>query len=926
MTLLWRNPAARFVRARLKKNGLKLSAEAVPIRGQVQRLIRLGRPGQTSLSRVQFIVGDKPLALTCAATPLTLAGGETGLLLLGEEKVDKDVREAAADLAPDGMTEGLLPAGSDYLLLVDGAVRAGSAGALASEAPRIAHDGLPQAGATIDVLKAGPKDQVLVIYHAAEDGTAAASPAPVMAAPVEPELPMGLTPAPEAETAPADAAADNWAATGAAAEAMSGAPGGALSSLFDRLADDAQLYSGLSAADEVFAGPPPELPAPVSAAELAATETFAPIDRVSEARAEEGETDDEYELDLADMPEMMLPVSPEAEEAPAEVPVVAAPVPEDDLIATVIAFADEDAAPQADDTEPPAPTIRDDEAQRTHWMITGRGFRPLAPEATATFLGAAEAGASEEPGAAPVEAGPGETVGDAADAASVERVTRYNFEELGRILTDRVAGEARGEPAAPAARNADAVVSLTAETLILNRLPLAILVFRDQQVLFANRALTDLLAYESVESLRAGGIAGIFPSEAVAAGPVNQLVRRDGTLLPVTARLQSVTWQGRTALMLSASTVEPLRGHEGAVRAFAALAAETQGDGFILADRAGNITDASPTAALALGRDTAADLLGKPLAVVIAADDLDALRALLDKPARFAETARPSATLRAESGAAKLTLFAEGQAGVVSGYFGLVRRHAPTSQAAPRVAASDDGEGAAMLARLSRGIRRPLNTIIGFADLIRSADTATTPTDRLMEYAGDIRTAGLEIAVLTDEIDDYTQLRDAETPHRLAEIDLNALLENCVIRIRGQAGAARVLVRTAISERLPPIRADRTSLGQAILNLLASAIDMTPVGESVILSAQYDDDGNIAVHVRDGGMHANDLADRFVVFRDGTDKQGEVLEPVRSTMGLALTRSLLAANACTLSIDPTAGVGTLFTLTIPAGLIVRREA
>ena len=46
-----------------------------------------------------------------------------------------------------------------------------------------------------------------------------------------------------------------------------------------------------------------------------------------------------------------------------------------------------------------------------------------------------------------------------------------------------------------------------------------------------------------------------------------------------------------------------------------------------------------------------------------------------------------------------------------------------------------------MLARLSRGIRRPLNTIIGFADLIRSADTATTPTDRLMEYAGDIRTA-----------------------------------------------------------------------------------------------------------------------------------------------------------------------------------------
>ena len=32
-------------------------------------------------------------------------------------------------------------------------------------------------------------------------------------------------------------------------------------------------------------------------------------------------------------------------------------------------------------------------------------------------------------------------------------------------------------------------------------------IFRDQQVLFANRALTDLLGHEGVESLRAAGIA-----------------------------------------------------------------------------------------------------------------------------------------------------------------------------------------------------------------------------------------------------------------------------------------------------------------------------------------------------------------------------------------------------------------------------------
>jgi len=144
-----------------------------------------------------------------------------------------------------------------------------------------------------------------------------------------------------------------------------------------------------------------------------------------------------------------------------------------------------------------------------------------------------------------------------------------------------------------------------------------------------------------------------------------------------------------------------------------------------------------------------------------------------------------------------------------------------------------------------------------------------------------------------------------------------------MVRVKAQAGAARVLVRSSISEKLPRIRADRSSLGQALLNLLASAIDQTPIGGSVILSAQAEEDGAIAIHVRDGAQSGIDMGERFVVFRDGVDKDGEQLSPVRSSVGLALTRSLLAVNACSLSVDPTASTGTLFSLTIPAEAIVR---
>ena len=122
----------------------------------------------------------------------------------------------------------------------------------------------------------------------------------------------------------------------------------------------------------------------------------------------------------------------------------------------------------------------------------------------------------------------------------------------------------------------------------------------------------------------------------------------------------------------------------------------------------------------------------------------------------------------------------------------------------------------------------------------------------------------------------------------------------------------------AVVCRLPAVTADRASLTQAILNLLASAIDQTPAGGTVILSAQREDDGAIIVNVRDSGEKRTDLGERFVVFRDGVGKDGEMLLPVRSSVGLALTRSLLAVNALRLNVDPAAGTGTLFSLVIPA--------
>ncbi len=900
-TLLWRNDAARYFHGKIKKHGLKLAPEAVPIKGQIARLIRLGSMGRSSLSRIQFLAGDRPISTTCTCTPLELESGDTGLLIVGVDPIEPELLEAHDPMQVDALTSGLLPTGAQFLLISeDGQITGGSRYALEHYGPIIESEGLPNeaeraavelAGETLQLtrFKASPHDAMLLLFERSADALSETAPAiadvraeegvidredaparpQLVESEAEPMLPMGLPPAEHADDEPVVAEEDNWV------EPIPAAPEtGTLASLFDRLADDSELYSALRAGDEHFEGPPP---APV---ETPLVPEFVAIEDAIPAA-----------------PEPILEAAPEPEpEVPLEEPVAEVPsAPEPDVIGALIDFADD----EEDEPEPIEATV---------WRVIGRGFETMT----------AELPTEEEL----VEATP------IPDAETVERVSRYNFDELSRILTDRVSAH---QPAPPPPEdvvqlqpaNDGALINLNGETFILNRLPLGILVFRDQQVLFANRAITEMVGYDSVESIRLAGLAAVFPSagpDGQGAGPVNHLVQRDGTMVPVTARLQSISWQGRPALMLSAGVAESRVGHEAAVRSFAELAADATDDGFLAADRSGMVTSVSLHGRIVLGH-AEEEIVGKPLASFIEPSQLSDLKRFLERPARFAETARPAIVLAGSMPNTRVTLFAEGQAGIVAGYSAFLRKTtAPLAPVAPKPVPIEDVEPS-MLTRITRGVRRPLNTVIGFADLIRSSAFGSIENQRYLEYAQDIKTAGQEIATLVDELDDYARLREGRYPAQAADIDLVALLESCLMRVRGQAGEARVLVRSAVSESLPRITADTASLTQAILNLLASAIDQTPVGGSVILSAQREDDGAVIVNVRDGGEARRDLGERFVVFRDGIGKDGETLQPVRSSVGLALTRSLLAVNALSLSVDPAVGVGTMFSLLIPADLV-----
>ncbi len=831
--LLWRNPAAKLFRAKSKRHGLKLAPLAVPIKGQVSRIIRLGATGRASLSRIQFLAGSKPVSATCTCTPLPLDEGRVALLVVAVDRIDKEL------MAEHGLSAEIL---DDVFDTNTGFVINDAKGNVLAASASAAH--FDSARDEAISLSAGPNAAKVVLFAA--DQLDASDENPV----------SETAPEPDTDTVPARD----------------------LGSLLDRLADDEALFTPLGPEDDVI---PEGISSPV---------TFSPA------------------------PDGAAPVQEQAEDAASD-----AVEDDDTIVDETISTPDADLPDDQSDIDPPVEATLPEVAESL-WRIVGRGFEPETV-----------ADDTPEPESAPAPA--------AEDVSS-----RYNFEELSRILSDRVGRERQASeagtpdvvqlPPSKAPSQQNSLVNLSDESLVLNRLPLGLLIFRDQQILFANRALTELVGYPDSASLRAVGMGAIFPSPSQTgenAGPVNHLAHRDGSQVPVAARLQSVTWQGGPAFMLTARHELPPVGPEMAVRSFAESLAAVDGSGFLETSRAGIISSVSGQAAALLGR-TPEVLIGRPLVLMAGHKEAANLREFLEKPARFAGTARPSLIMRGIDPTLEIILFAEGQAGIVTGYFGLVRRAAAVSDSpdrafapAPVEPAHENGIDPSILSRLSRGVRRPLNTIIGFAELIRSHAFGQIENERYTEYARDIKFAGQEIVGVIDELEDFVRLHTGEYQAAPVDFDLGLLLDKCMVRVRGAAGAARVLVRSAISERLPHIRADEASLEQAILNLLASAIDQTPQGGQVVLSAQREEDGAVAIHVRDSGSSTNDLSERFVVFRDGLDPSGAVRRPVHSSVGLALTRSLLAVNTCTLTIDPAVGAGTLLSLVIPADMAVDRD-
>jgi len=667
--------------------------------------------------------------------------------------------------------------------------------------------------------------------------------------------------------------------------------------------------------------------------------------------------------DLAAMDEMAPTASPAAEEAP----VVSEPeadefpdLPEDDLDEADEAAASAASEPTQDEISaapaPETPVVQEPEPLASKIVPLRNGhltaIRPVL-EPSKSHLSSAERNAFREI----AKALGARLAGD--DEPSTPRlppVAPLQVRDKEEAPAAKLAAEA--EAMAPARqRNSHADV--------LDRLPIAVLVNRGDDALYANRTLLELLDYADLADLKAGGkVSRLIKDAARTDGGTMTLIDRLGHLVHVDAVLSSVSWQDEPATLMAfrrpngdgseAPVLTPEEAEEAELAAeFAAEEAEsaarvealrldadardarigeltamldTATDGVVTVDDRGRILSLNKAAEALFGYDQR-EVTGELFTLLFASEShapaLDYLEGLKGGGVASVLNDGREVQGRVRQGG-KIALFMTmGQIahGSEPRFCAVLRDLTAWKKTegelveARKAAETASAQKSDVLAKISHEIRTPLNAIIGFAEVMAEERFGPIANERYKEYLRDIHQSGGYVISLVNDLLDLAKIEAGKLDLDFVSVNLNEIALSTVSLLQPEAQRGRVVLRSGLSPKLPPVVADERSIRQIAINLLSNAVKFTDAGGQVIISTALGDQGEAILRVRDTGIGMDD------------DELRLALEPFRQVpttrraggtgLGLPLTKALVEANRAAMAITSVKKEGTLVEITFP---------
>jgi signal transduction histidine kinase len=220
------------------------------------------------------------------------------------------------------------------------------------------------------------------------------------------------------------------------------------------------------------------------------------------------------------------------------------------------------------------------------------------------------------------------------------------------------------------------------------------------------------------------------------------------------------------------------------------------------------------------------------------------------------------------------------------------------------------------LASMSHDLRTPLNSILGFSDMIRSRMFGPLGHGKYEEYIANIHASGTHLLSLVNDLLDLSKLESGQYQINRQDIHPRILVEETIRSFAPSIGAKDLTVHTNCSADCAPVFADERAMVQLMNNLISNAVKFTPDHGLITVSCQSLADGAVRFEVSDTGIGIP--ADQIRRLGNPYAQVNPYVAQEKGTgLGLFIVRRIADLHGGSLDIRSKPGSGTTVTVIIP---------
>ncbi|HVA89342.1 MAG TPA: HAMP domain-containing sensor histidine kinase [Chloroflexota bacterium] len=218
----------------------------------------------------------------------------------------------------------------------------------------------------------------------------------------------------------------------------------------------------------------------------------------------------------------------------------------------------------------------------------------------------------------------------------------------------------------------------------------------------------------------------------------------------------------------------------------------------------------------------------------------------------------------------------------------------------------------ALIADVAHELRTPLTSIKGYMEaLLDGVMPADQETYTLIYHEAD------RLYRLVKDLQELSRLEARQTPLELHPVVVRELVHGVIGRARPQFEAKGIGLTSVVAPEVGMVLGDADRLFQVLLNLLANAVQYTPAGGRVRVTA-FNERDQVCISVEDNGIgiapeYIEQIFGRFYRIDKSRSRLGG-----GTGIGLTIARHLAGAHGGDIAVASTPGLGSTFTVALPA--------